>query len=187
MKLKTSVRHGFTIVELLVVIVVIAILATITIVSYNGITERANRTQSISAIGGYAKALALHALDKGAYPISGSTCIGTSAICGNITGLPSTCFGIGRATGTGTTADTFKAAMLNYVGGSPPTPSPAGYSCGADSYGGAFYYSGNGTAAYIYAFFKSVSSCPAIGGVTAGAPSTIGGASYCLYTLPSPV
>jgi len=34
--------HGFTIVELLVVIVVIGILAAITIVSYTGITARAN-------------------------------------------------------------------------------------------------------------------------------------------------
>lgn len=33
-------RHGFTIVELLIVIVVIAILAAITIVSYNGVTQR---------------------------------------------------------------------------------------------------------------------------------------------------
>lgn len=34
-------RNGFTIVELLIVVVVIAILAAITIVSYNGITKRA--------------------------------------------------------------------------------------------------------------------------------------------------
>ena len=34
-------KNGFTIVELLIVVVVIAILASITIVSYNGITERA--------------------------------------------------------------------------------------------------------------------------------------------------
>lgn len=35
-------RSGFTIVELLIVVVVIAILASITVVSYNGITGRAN-------------------------------------------------------------------------------------------------------------------------------------------------
>jgi prepilin-type N-terminal cleavage/methylation domain-containing protein len=35
-------QQGFTIVELLIVVVVIAILAAITIVSYNGITNRAN-------------------------------------------------------------------------------------------------------------------------------------------------
>ena len=39
-----SIAKGFTIVELLIVIVVIAILAAITIVSYNGIQGRANDT-----------------------------------------------------------------------------------------------------------------------------------------------
>jgi prepilin-type N-terminal cleavage/methylation domain-containing protein len=34
-------RQGFTIVELLIVVIVIAILAAITIVAYNGITNRA--------------------------------------------------------------------------------------------------------------------------------------------------
>lgn len=41
-------NHGFTIVELLVVIVVIGILATITIVSYTGITQKANSTKALS-------------------------------------------------------------------------------------------------------------------------------------------
>ncbi|PIZ60082.1 hypothetical protein COY18_01845, partial [Candidatus Saccharibacteria bacterium CG_4_10_14_0_2_um_filter_41_11] len=40
-------ERGFTIVELLVVIVVIGILAAITIVSYTGITAKANTTKSL--------------------------------------------------------------------------------------------------------------------------------------------
>ena len=43
-KLKNQGERGFTIVELLIVVVVIAILAAITIVSYNGITNRANQS-----------------------------------------------------------------------------------------------------------------------------------------------
>lgn len=41
--------RGFTIVELLIVIVVIGILAAITIVAYNGITQRANSANAQSA------------------------------------------------------------------------------------------------------------------------------------------
>lgn len=41
---KTNNERGFTIVELLIVIVVIAILAAISIVAYNGIQQRARNT-----------------------------------------------------------------------------------------------------------------------------------------------
>ena len=43
----TQKRTGFTIVELLIVIVVIGILAAITIVAFNGIQTRAKNTQTV--------------------------------------------------------------------------------------------------------------------------------------------
>ena len=43
-------KSGFTIVELLIVIVVIGILAAITIVSYNGIQNRSKNAKTVSAI-----------------------------------------------------------------------------------------------------------------------------------------
>lgn len=41
-------QNGFTIVELLIVIIVIAILATITVATYNGITQKASDAQKAS-------------------------------------------------------------------------------------------------------------------------------------------
>lgn len=60
---------GFTIVELLIVIVIIGILAAITIVAYNGIQERARASSVSSALSQANKKLALYQVDNpGAYP-----------------------------------------------------------------------------------------------------------------------
>ena len=53
-----SMRHrGFTIVELLIVVVVIGILAAITIVAYNGVTSQANEAKRESDMNLYYKAI----------------------------------------------------------------------------------------------------------------------------------
>lgn len=64
-------RAGFTIVELLIVIVVIAILAAISVVAYTGIQARARdsiRKQDLAAL---AKATKLYAVDEGDYAQDG--------------------------------------------------------------------------------------------------------------------
>jgi len=58
-------KHGFTIVELLIVIVVIAILAAITIVAFNGLQARgrdADRKQDLAHL---SRALKMYAVDNG--------------------------------------------------------------------------------------------------------------------------
>lgn len=55
-------EKGFTIVELLIVVVVIAILATITIVAYNGIQDRAKASAAQSAATQAAKKIAAYAV-----------------------------------------------------------------------------------------------------------------------------
>lgn len=62
--------QGFTIVELLIVVVVIAILAAITIVSYNGITRSANASSAKSTQASVAKKLEAYAAEEGRYPVS---------------------------------------------------------------------------------------------------------------------
>lgn len=48
--MKSKYNHGFTIVELLIVIVVIGILAAITIVAYSGVQDRAHKAKIASDI-----------------------------------------------------------------------------------------------------------------------------------------
>lgn len=54
-------KQGFTIVELLIVVVVIAILAAITIVAYNGIQNRSKASAAASSVNQFGKKLALYA------------------------------------------------------------------------------------------------------------------------------
>jgi len=71
MKFLNSTRHnqrGFTIVELLIVIVVIAILAAITIVAYSGIQGRAYDTAISSDLLNYADRASIFAAENGRYP-----------------------------------------------------------------------------------------------------------------------
>lgn len=61
-------QQGFTIVELLIVIVVIGILAAITIVAYNGIQDRARKTAIISDVTNAGKQLGLDKAKDDVYP-----------------------------------------------------------------------------------------------------------------------
>jgi len=62
--LKQNSRSGFTIVELLIVVVVIAILAAITIVAYNGIQNRAKQSAAQSAVSQASKKVLAYAVDN---------------------------------------------------------------------------------------------------------------------------
>ncbi len=69
---------GFTIVELLIVIVVIGILAAITIVAFNGVQQRANNAAKFQAAASYGKSIQLYATQNNTLPPmgNGSVCLG---------------------------------------------------------------------------------------------------------------
>ncbi len=73
MLMPTKRQEGFTIVELLIVIVVIAILATISIVAYSGVQGRARDAKRQADLSTIVKLLEVYHADNGGYP----TCSGT--------------------------------------------------------------------------------------------------------------
>lgn len=71
-------QTGFTIVELLIVIVVIAILASVTIVAFSGVQERARDAKRVSDMNTLVKSMNIWAIQTGNRPIdNGSNGSGT--------------------------------------------------------------------------------------------------------------
>ena len=120
-------NKGFTIVELLIVIVIIAILATITIVAYSGITAKANTTKAQTNAVTLKKVLEAYNAEFGYYPYTISQITGYNAS----TKLPS---GITVLRGPGgarlrAIADGQKLAAVRWLW--QVSPEPHGHSCPA--------------------------------------------------------
>lgn len=97
---------GFTIVELLIVIVVIGILAAITIVAYNGIQSQAKATSAKASAGILQKKLEAYNADPGGYPAAATA---TTNLNSN---EASTLAGSGISLGTPTNANGQKTLRL---------------------------------------------------------------------------
>lgn len=121
--------RGFTIVELLIVIVIIAILAAITIVAYNGIQQRARSSAVMSDLDTVAKKMALDNINNGSYATTATAVDG-----GN--GLPSSANTTYQFHSTGSTyCVTGTNGNVSYkISDTSPTPSLGG--CAGDSQNG---------------------------------------------------
>lgn len=121
MKHKSS-RSGFTIIELIVTIVVIAILASITLVSYSYLQKRAADTATSANVKQYVEALDMYAFEHGRYP-EGSSCLGTKPAgvdaCGGLQYVGSGCAAYGAQDGVLVGIewnDSFTNALSKYMG-----------------------------------------------------------------------
>ena len=171
---KHTQRNGFTIVELLIVIVVIGILAAITIVAFNGVQDKAKNQLMVSAVRSYYGALKAYAVENnGALPTN-TGCLGSTEV---YTSNP--CF-IG-ANSYGYTPAT-NNALAPYLGNTPNVPTGR-ITSGANSASGIFYYTG-GTQ-YIGFVILSSSSCPTIAGAEFDAQVAYGTNMYCRIKFPT--
>jgi general secretion pathway protein G len=66
--IKKHSERGFTLIEIMVVIIILGILASYVAVRLTGQTEEARRTQAVVQIQGLETALELYKLDNGSYP-----------------------------------------------------------------------------------------------------------------------
>lgn len=141
-RVKCDRNSGFTIVELLIVIVVIAILAVITIVAYNGIQTRAENAKTISAVQAYKKALLQYATEKGSYPISGGYCQGAQYPL--LDGVTAGCRNSSSVL-PNTVAATYAPLLQPYMGGNSPMPSTKILynAAGTTGYVGIYFYGTN--------------------------------------------
>jgi prepilin-type N-terminal cleavage/methylation domain-containing protein len=114
--LKTQSQKGFTIVELLIVIVVIGILAALVLNTFSGVQRRARDTQRRTDINSLATQLEVFYNDKGGYPLAADVTTanlkgldaGALQAPGNPTAQTSP-----KSLGAAATADTVAATGLN--------------------------------------------------------------------------
>lgn len=157
-------QTGFTIVELLIVIVVIAILAAISIVAYNGIQTRAENSKTTTAVSSYINALKQYKILNGDYPAVGAMCLGEDYDAfsgGTVPQCRQKSSPIGQV-GNATGRDELKALM----GGKLPMPSKKPIITAGDEFVGIYFYGsgynltldGNKSIAVIYTYEGD--SCP---------------------------
>lgn len=185
-------RHGFTIVELLIVIVIIAILAAISIAVYSGMQTRAKNTTRANVVTSYVKALKLYEAENGVMPEDGSAsdvyrCIGENypSGCGTISG-PTGC---GLGTITNAASSTFNALLRPYMSNTNEVPrlNETGLSCSTGGLvaGAMYVYRGSTTKrSEIYYLIEGGSSaCSMPGGTTLAVQASQGANTLCRIYL----
>lgn len=181
---------GFTIVELLIVIVVIAILAAITIVAYNGVQTRAENNKTITAVGTYVKAFQLYTIDNGQYPSTTVyPCIGdygslTGNVCGEVVdGGSTTDCNYSGATSVNAAFDTL---ISTYLGAKPPI-SVQRMDCNGSVFVGAYVNANNTNPKDISVQFylKGDVPCPTIIGIVTTQRAQAGSTTKCRLIMPT--
>lgn len=179
-------HKGFTIVELLIVIVVIAILAAITIVAFNGVQSRAENSKTVNAITAYAKVFSLYAVDNGVYPSTTTyPCLGvpSGGSCGRITSVTGGCAYNGGAN----QVPAFDSQFASFTQGQLPLVSTQEPDCSGNRYRGSYTYpnSTNTKTLSIHMFLKNTDCPGSIGTAALSTASRTSEVTSCVYNMPT--
>ncbi|MEI6850837.1 MAG: prepilin-type N-terminal cleavage/methylation domain-containing protein [Candidatus Saccharibacteria bacterium] len=176
-------KRGFTIVELLVVIVVIGILAAITIVSYTGVTARANGSATKSNAQSVYKKIGIFQVDSptSSWPISFNEATGATTSSAAYSGAT---FNNNIVAAASTTAIGYAVCGITNVTsgtvGSPaagPTTIPAGATAVSTVLGVKISYNASDTGAGTMETGKTSGTA-----TPPGSASTVVNTILCVYT-----
>jgi prepilin-type N-terminal cleavage/methylation domain-containing protein len=179
--------RGFTIVEIIVVIVIISILAGIMLVTYRGVQDRAKNSQTINAAEQWVKALQIYQARNGSLP-STVSCLGANY---NYNSDNAGSSGIGQCrqdTSTyGVKTDSaFYTAMQPYITGNPTPAMVTAINSTTNWYRGMYYYvdaSSNGRIDFVLT--PGSGGCPTqLAGLDRNSGGTTSDGDYlCTYLI----
>lgn len=133
MSSKRNSITGFTIVELLIVIIVIGVLTAITVIAFNGMQQRGRDTDRRQGVATIKKALELYKIDNNGYPQCGGGAH------------------VGGTGGSGGSVDVCLAALVpTYIASLPKDPINTINANGTYRYHYAVGYKKTGTTTYAY-------------------------------------
>ena len=162
---KLSAR-GFTIIELIVVIAIIAVLAGIVLVNVQGYIKKAQNAQTLADVGNYVKALEMARAQNGTYPSTSNSivCLGhySSGSCWN---------------GAIYNSSATETSLKPFIAGLPGNTNKICPSTLSDCYNGYTYRSTGSAVTILYMLDGASQSC-GVGTVLASYTN----ATYCIFS-----